>query len=165
MEYVEGMPLDVLITTAKKLGVTIPRSIILDLGIQIASALEYAHSATDEEGRPLGIVHRDLKPANVMLARRGGVKVMDFGIAKAASNVDATATGSLKGTPAYVAPEVWGGSREFLPRVDLFALGCMLWELTMLRRLLDGEDLASLAGAAVLGTAEADAARLRPAFP
>lgn len=165
MEFVDGLPLDTVVETAAKHRIAIPRSIIVDLGIQIAQALDYAHAAMDDRGLPLGIVHRDLKPANVMLARRGGAKVMDFGIAKAASNVDATATGSLKGTPAYVAPEVWAGSREFLPRVDLFALGAILWELAMLRRLLDGGDLASLAGAAVLGNAEADANQLAGVFP
>jgi len=165
MEYVDGATLEDLIDAVHTSRLTLPRSIILDIGIQVAEALEYAHEARDGDGRALNIIHRDLKPANIMIARRGGVKVADFGIAKATTNIDSTATGTLKGTPAYVAPEVWRGSRNFTPGVDLFALGAILWELVTQRRLLDGDSMAAMAGQAALGDPDQEVAPLGHSFP
>ena len=165
MEFVDGVTLADLLEQVGTSGLQIPRSVILDIGIQVAQALDHAHKAKDGEGAPLGIVHRDLKPANVMIARRGGVKVADFGIAKATTNIDSTATGTLKGTPCYVAPEIWQGGREFLPRVDLFALGAILWEMVMLRRLLGADSIPGLAGQALHGDADEEANQLVDRFP
>jgi serine/threonine protein kinase len=164
MEFVDGMTLGEVIRRARSFGVALPRSIILDVGIAVARALQHAHTARDADGQALNIVHRDLKPPNVMISRTGEVKVADFGIAKAVTNLSTTTTGSLKGTPLYMAPEVWRGERDLQPRVDLFALGVMLWEMTMGRHLFQGDHVAAMAGQALYGLADVEAAALDRRF-
>ena len=134
MEYVEGETLASLWKDLDFLGVKFPRSVVSDLGIAVAEALHHAWTGEDAEGRMLGVVHRDLKPANIMISKRGVAKVGDFGVAKALPEPSHTFTGRLKGTPSYLAPEVWQGSREFKAGVDLFSLGVILWELVSARR-------------------------------
>jgi hypothetical protein len=103
----------------------LPVSQVLSIGVEIAAALACAHGQ--------GIVHRDLKPPNILIAGDGTVKVHDFGIAQ---DLDATSSiagsiagaGQLRGTPAYIAPELWAGE-PVTPSVDLYALGCTLYEL------------------------------------
>jgi len=86
---------------------------------QVAEALDYAHNK--------GIVHRDLKPSNIMLERSGGVKVMDYGIARAQHLEGVTTTGAFLGTPYYAAPETVEGATE--PRSDIYSLGVVLFEM------------------------------------
>ncbi|MCO4768477.1 MAG: serine/threonine protein kinase [Deltaproteobacteria bacterium] len=136
MEYVEGETLAALWRDLDFLGVGFPRSIICDLGIAVAEALHHAWTANDTKGRPLAIVHRDLKPANIMVSVRGVAKVGDFGVAKALPEPTDTVSGRLKGTPSYLAPEVWQGTRDFKPTVDLWSLGVILWELAVAKRFL-----------------------------
>ncbi len=101
---------------------------VIDLGLAIAEGLAFAHARSDEHGRPLSVIHRDLTPRNVIVTVDGVVKVLDFGIAKARSNVYETATGVLRGTPAYMAPEqVLSGAEDL--RVDVYSLGILLYEL------------------------------------
>ena len=165
MELVEGRDLGVLLKDLRDAGLSLPPSVVADVGLQIARALEYAHTACDLDDNPLELVHRDLKPANVLLSANGAVKVADFGIAKATTNMDSTTAGQLKGTPYYMAPEVWAGEREFLPRVDLFSLGVMLWEMTMGERLFTGETPGAMAAQALFGDAEVESDRLAESFP
>ena len=165
MEFVEGPDLGSLLRALSGAGLRMPASIVLGIGLQIARALEYAHAATDIGGRPLNLVHRDLKPPNVLVSRKGAVKVTDFGIAKAATNINSTSTGTVKGTPLYMAPELWAGEREFHPRIDLFALGAMLVELATGQRLLQGDTAAAIAGQAIFGDADEEAARLDDVLP
>jgi len=134
MEYVEGETLASLWKDLDFLAVKFPKSVVCDLGIAVAEALHHAWTGQDAEGRMLGIVHRDLKPANIMISNRGVAKVGDFGVAKAMPEPSHTFTGRLKGTPSYLAPEVWQGSREFKAGVDLFSLGVILWELVAAKR-------------------------------
>jgi TonB family protein len=98
------------------------------------AGLHYAHGKADFEGRPLGIVHRDVTPQNLMVTFEGAVKVVDFGIAKAASREVETVAGTLKGKIGYMAPEQCRG----LPvdrRADVFALGVLLYEMATATRL------------------------------
>ncbi|WP_433857158.1 protein kinase domain-containing protein [Streptomyces kronopolitis] len=117
MEYVEGTTLSHVLK-----GGALPPERAVDVVGQVLEALEHSHRHA--------IVHRDIKPANVMLAGTGRVKVVDFGIAKALSEVATrlTGTGVAVGTPAYLAPEqIKGGDTDH--RTDLYAVGCLLYEL------------------------------------
>ena len=138
MEYIEGGTLRELTSRVKRAQLGYPVSVILDLGIGIARGLSMAHTATDEAGAPLQIVHRDLKPENILLDPVGAPRITDFGVAKVIGERTATKLGVVKGTSRYVPPEIWMGGRDFHPRGDLFALGCILYELVTLRRLFDG---------------------------
>ena len=160
MEYVEGFTLFQLLADLRKRERRLPASVIADIGIQLCEGLDYAHSATDHAGEPLGLVHRDLKPANVMLTRRGGVKIADFGLAQASTSTLTTQAGILRGTPAYLAPEVWRGDRTFGPPTDLFAVGAILFELAVGEPLMTG-DLPVIITRAIHGDASADMVRLR----
>ena len=105
----------------------------LDVGLQVAAALEHAHGK--------GVVHRDLKPANLVRDGRGVVKVLDFGLARSdAAAFALSRTGEPIGTPLYMAPEQLRGVREVGPESDLYSLGLILLELATGRRLLVGED-------------------------
>ena len=94
---------------------------MVDLGIQICDALQYAHQH--------GVVHRDLKPSNLMLAADGKVKLTDFGIAKDLDATQLTGTGRTLGTAAYMAPEQIRGNPPVSHKTDLYALGVVLYQL------------------------------------
>jgi len=114
---------------------------------EIARALAYAHALTDDAGKPLRLIHRDVSPSNVMIGFDGAVKLLDFGIAKALaeSSDTKTATGTLKGKFGYMSPEQVEG-RPFDHRADLWALGVMLHEVLVGKRLFKGaSDLETIA--------------------
>ncbi len=116
MEYVQGIDLYDLL---EKCG-RFPYDVATIIAMQVARALDYVHYR--------GIIHRDIKPANVMLARAGGVKVMDFGIARDASQGDLTEAGTGIGTPAYMSPEQVLGDK-LAPSSDIFSLGVVLYQM------------------------------------
>ncbi|MCZ7679502.1 MAG: serine/threonine protein kinase [Sandaracinaceae bacterium] len=93
---------------------------------EVAAALDYAHRLTDGAGVPLGVVHRDVSPGNVMIARDGTVKLVDFGLAKARTQIMKTQPGLVKGKFGYLAPEQIRGQVDY--RTDLFALGLCFYE-------------------------------------
>ncbi|MCB9476208.1 MAG: serine/threonine protein kinase [Deltaproteobacteria bacterium] len=103
----------------------------------VLAGLSQAHRAADAFGRPLNVVHRDVSPANVFLTFAGEVKLGDFGIARAAHRVIATALGRVKGKVAYLAPEQAHGHAADV-RSDVFAAGVVLWEMLTGRRLFAG---------------------------
>src|SRR5262249_11628268 len=105
---------------------------------QAAHGLAYAHTLTDGDGRPLGVVHRDVSPQNVLLSFEGGVKMIDFGVARAFGRVAHTSPGGLKGKIDYMSPEQ-ASAEEVDHRADVFALGVVLWEALTGRRLFRRE--------------------------
>jgi serine/threonine protein kinase len=106
---------------------------------EVAACLGYAHDLRDPDGKRLNIVHRDVSPSNIMCLRTGGVKLLDFGIAKAAGeNTENTEQGLFKGKLAYVAPERIK-NEPLDGRVDVFGLGVVLWEMLAGRRLFRGK--------------------------
>jgi tRNA A-37 threonylcarbamoyl transferase component Bud32 len=130
MEHVRGPTLGKLLSAAREKGMDgLPRREALGIGLMVAEALHYVHERRDELGRPLGIVHRDLNPANVIVSYDGAIKLIDFGIAKAATKVYETRTGVIKGTYGYIAPEALVGTRIVDRRADVFALGILLYEM------------------------------------
>ena len=139
MELVKGMPLDRLLHDV----VRPPARVVIEIAAQICAGLAHAHDAEDG-GEPAHLVHRDLKPSNVIISRDGAVKVMDFGIAKAATSVGVTTdTGLAKGTPAYMSPEQVA-AQALDRRSDIFALGALLYELASGKRLFQGDSLLAL---------------------
>ncbi|MEO0813783.1 MAG: serine/threonine-protein kinase, partial [Myxococcota bacterium] len=103
----------------------------------------YAHRREDLQGRPLNLVHRDVSPHNILLSYEGEVKIIDFGVAKATTNRTETMDGMLKGKIAYMAPEQIR-TRQVDRRVDIFALGSVLYEMLAGRRLYQGADTIEL---------------------
>jgi serine/threonine-protein kinase len=101
--------------------------IVARIACDVADALHYAHQARDAEGRPLKLVHRDVTPDNIMVGFDGKVKLLDFGVAKAASQRLKTEAGMLKGKFAYMAPEQYQG-KELDGRADVFSLGACMYE-------------------------------------
>lgn len=129
MEFVKGAPLK---------GPR-PAKAVIDYGIQVADALAAAHAAN--------VVHRDLKPANILVTETGSVKVLDFGLARqmetpGGGSAGATQSMAISGTPGYMAPEQLEG-RMADARSDIFAFGCVLYELASGRRAFPGESMAA----------------------
>lgn len=130
MEYIDGISLEGILTLCSGRGVLLPPDAVCDLGLQVCAGLDHAHNATDEGNQPLDLVHRDLKPANLMVDRTGTVRIVDFGIARAATNpYFTTRTGEVKGTPRYMAPEQVTGAGGVSPLVDIYSLGLVMCEM------------------------------------
>ena len=137
MEYVEGDSMAQLIKRSP-----IPYPMCARIVSEAARGLHAAHELRDHHGNALHVVHRDVSPQNVLLSYDGAVKVVDFGVAKARTNLSATQVGRVKGKFSYMAPEQLLPSR-FGPvdrRADVFALGILLFEAITRRRLFKGED-------------------------
>jgi Tol biopolymer transport system component len=146
MEFVEGRTLHAVIG-----GQPMPLDLALNYGAQIADAVAAAHAA--------GVTHRDLKPANVMITERGRLKVLDFGLAKLADQLDesgATQTldaltirGTAVGTPSYMSPEQAQG-KTVDSRSDIFALGAIVYEMLTGNRAFPGDSLAAVMAAILM---------------
>jgi eukaryotic-like serine/threonine-protein kinase len=136
MEYVEGMDLLRLLQEAAKARQRLPYGISGYIVQQLAKGLDYAHRKTDEFAQPLGIVHRDISPQNVLLSWDGGVKIVDFGIARARDVHEEQ--GVIKGKFAYMSPEQARGEPVDC-RSDVFAAGIVLFELVCARPLFHGK--------------------------
>jgi hypothetical protein len=128
MEYVEGVDLERLLLSARQDNRPVPLAVGLGILCRICDGLDAAHHATSPDGTPLGIVHRDVKSANVLVSRQGSVKVVDFGIAKAAKQVHYTVAGETKGTPAMMAPEQRVGELVDV-RADVYSVAAVGYEL------------------------------------
>ncbi len=105
---------------------------------EVCKGLDYAHRKTDSEGNPLHIVHRDISPQNILISFEGEVKIVDFGIAKAAMNVSNTSAGILKGKISYMSPEQALG-RPIDHRTDIFSAGLVLYEMLTGKKLFTGD--------------------------
>jgi len=127
MEYVEGYDLRNIYKECQKKKVFMPEPLVLYVASKILSALDYAHRKKGLDMKDLKIVHRDVSPQNILLSKDGDVKLVDFGIAKAATKASQTQAGALKGKLLYMSPEqAWG--KPINHRSDLFSLGSVLYE-------------------------------------
>ncbi len=134
MELVDGTDLRRLLMRLARVGQWFPVPLALAIARESARALAYVHERTNDAGEPMHIVHRDISPHNLMVTRSGAVKVLDFGIAHAAERLTRTRTGVIKGKLGYMAPEQ-ALAEAITPRVDVFALGVVLWEMLAMQRL------------------------------
>jgi len=134
LEFVDGFDGLGLLRSAAQKHVRLPIPICMWIASEVLDALDYAHNAKDGEGKPMHLVHRDISPSNVFIARRGDVKLGDFGIAHAQERESKTQAGTLKGKYGYMSPEqVTGGDLD--GRSDIFAVGIVLAEMLMGKRL------------------------------
>lgn len=144
MEYVPGEDLRRLERRALDREKPLPIGLACRIIADAASGLHHAHQARDPQGRPLNLIHRDVSPQNILVGFSGAVKLIDFGVAKAAGSSQKTASGVLKGKYPYLSPEQATG-KPLDPRSDQFSLGVTFWELLTGRRLFKGDnDLATL---------------------
>lgn len=129
MDYVEGRNLRQVLNKMKKSALQFSMEQIVYVIKEIAAGLDHAHRCIDgSTGKPLNITHRDMSPQNVMLSFEGEAKIVDFGIAKAESQIETTRAGTLKGKFGYMSPEQAEGQPVDL-RTDIFSLGIVAWEL------------------------------------
>ncbi|MCP4912594.1 MAG: serine/threonine protein kinase [Oligoflexia bacterium] len=145
MEYCDGRNLKEYLDRLKQKKFVFPVEISSYIISQVCQGLHYAHTLTDKlTGKEANIIHRDISPHNIMLTYDGAIKVIDFGIAKAESNSEATQAGTIKGKLSYLAPEYLEGM-ELDHRYDQFAVGITLWEMLCSRKLFKAaNDLAVL---------------------
>ena len=128
MEYIEGADAYRLLRRANDRKKKLPFDICAYVAGEVCNGLDYAHRKRDAEGKPLGIVHRDISPQNVLISYAGEVKLVDFGIAKAALRTGQTEAGVIKGKYYYMSPEqAWGDPMDH--RSDIFSTGVVLYEL------------------------------------
>ncbi len=140
MEYVEGRNLRQIINEMKKSNKTFSLDQAVYMIKEAAAGLNHAHRCADSQsGKPLNITHRDMSPQNIMISFECETKVIDFGIAKAENENEATKAGTLKGKFSYMSPEQSEGY-PIDPRTDVFALGIILWELLANDRLFTGSN-------------------------
>ncbi|CAM3417475.1 serine/threonine protein kinase [Corallococcus sp. ZKHCc1 1396] len=138
MEYVSGRDMRRIVPKAEAMGIPFPLVYALKIASCVCAGLHYAHVKKDLHGNPLNIVHRDVTPENIVVAFDGTVKVLDFGIAKAANQVEETRSGEIKGKLSYMSPEQCLG-RPLDCRSDIFSLGTVLYEWLTGFKLFTGE--------------------------
>jgi serine/threonine-protein kinase len=128
MDYIEGASLHELLVTAVKRGKRVPPRVVIRIVLDACAGLHAAHELKDERNRPIGLVHRDVSPQNILIGLDGIARVADFGIAKfKRRNAESTGGRLIKGKLAYMAPEYVNG-QPIDRRLDIFALGAVLWE-------------------------------------
>ena len=138
MEFVDGTNLKKIMETLRIKGQPFPLKDVIYIGMEVCRGLSYAHELLDDDGNPVDLVHRDVSPPNILISKRGEVKVTDFGLAKARTQLERTDPGVVKGKFSYLSPEVATG-QEVDERADIFALGVCLWEMLAGRRLFLGD--------------------------
>lgn len=138
MEYVEGTTLKSLMEFRQEIERPLPVPLAIWITKEILKGLQYAHNLCDgESGRNMGIVHRDISPPNILISWNAEVKITDFGLAKATTQLEATDQGVVKGKFSYLSPEAAHG-QPVDHRTDIFAVGILLYEMLTVQRLFTG---------------------------
>jgi len=164
MEYLDGQPLHRLERRVQRTGKTIGRDAQIALFNDVLAGLHHAHELVDYDGTPLNVVHRDITPHNIFLTYDGQVKVVDFGIAKAAGRAQETQHGVVKGKVRYMAPEQALG----LPvdrRADIFAVGLLLWQAATGKRFWGDQDDFAIVQALIAGEYQPSPRAVNPEVP
>jgi serine/threonine protein kinase len=161
MEYLDGAPLNRILARAKERPA--PPGVLLKIVADALAGLHYAHELMDYDGTHLAIVHRDASPHNIFVTFDGQTKVVDFGIAKAATRSNETRTGVVKGKVTYMAPEQ-ARCRPLDRRADIFVLGIVLWEVVAGRKMWERSSEADVFHRVLEGTLP-NLSELRPDVP
>jgi len=140
MEYLFGKDLRAISRTVRKKDQELGLENILYIICRICAGLDYSHNLKDLQGKALNIIHRDINPQNILITYEGQVKIIDFGIAKAASHNTKTRENLIKGKLAYMSPEQANG-QAIDHRSDIFSTGIILYELLADRRMFQGETM------------------------
>ncbi|MFW5968414.1 MAG: serine/threonine protein kinase, partial [Persicimonas sp.] len=144
MEYVPGRDLRAILRRIDERDAALPIHLAVHIASEVCKGLDYAHRKTDDSGEPLNIVHRDVSPSNILISREGEVKIIDFGIARAASRAAKTVSGRIQGKVCYMSPEQ-AQAEDLDHRSDIFSTGVVLYEMLTGTRPFQGEsDLQSL---------------------
>jgi len=138
LEYVEGPSLSRILRTLRASNRKTPPAIVAYVAREVCRALDHVHGLRDRDGKPLDAIHRDVTPSNIIISSAGAVKLLDFGVSTFKHAVQITKTGTVKGKPAYLAPEQLEG-KPIDGRVDLFALGIVMHEMLSLEHLFAGD--------------------------
>lgn len=140
MEFLFGKDLRTIRKNAKDRDLPLGMENILHIVSRICAGLDYSHNLKDLHGQPLNIIHRDINPQNILVTYEGQVKIIDYGIAKAASHNNKTRENLIKGKLAYMSPEQASG-QVIDHRSDIFSTGIILYELLAVRRMFKGETM------------------------
>lgn len=144
MEYLLGKDCRIITSKAKEKNLPLELPLALLIVSRICAGLDYAHKLKDFQGKPLNIIHRDISPQNILITYEGDVKIVDFGIAKAASQTTMTQMGMIKGKVAYMSPEQAAG-KGIDHRSDIFSCGIILYEMVTGKRMFSGDTMHILA--------------------
>jgi serine/threonine protein kinase/Tfp pilus assembly protein PilF len=140
MEFLFGKDLRTIRKNAKNRELPLSMENVLHIVSRICAGLDYSHNLKDLQGQPLNIIHRDINPQNILVTYEGQVKIIDYGIAKAASQNNKTRENLIKGKLAYMSPEQANG-QDIDHRSDIFSTGIILYELLAVRRMFTGETM------------------------
>lgn len=139
MEYLEGQSLARVLRHLRRLDQPLPLGVGTRMFVELLDGLQYAHALKDFDGTPLNVVHRDISPGNVYVTYDGQIKLLDFGIARAGTQLVETRAGQVKGKFAYIAPEQASSEGTHDQRADIWSLGVVMWEAFAGKRLFKGD--------------------------
>ena len=152
MDFVLGESLARLMSGVRAAQSKVPLNVLSGIAFGFLHGLHAAHEAKGERGEPLGIVHRDVSPQNVLVGTDGVARALDFGVAKAVTQVHSTRDGQLKGKLAYMAPEQLEGRSS--RAIDVYAASVVLWEALAVRRLFHGDSERAILAKVLVGAKE-----------
>jgi serine/threonine protein kinase len=167
MEYIEGFALSRVLSRSKTKNLPLDEKVVARIAMDAASGLDYAHRLTDRDGTPLQLVHRDVSPDNLLISLSGQTRVVDFGIAKAATPTllaSATVVGTVKGKHGFIAPEYLLGE-TIDGRADIFALGVVMYRALTRKRPFGGMNESEVSMAVIRDTPIAPRSSCRTSAP
>jgi serine/threonine protein kinase len=163
MEYVDGPSLSRVMSTLRAAGGQMPFAMAAYFALEVCRALDHVHNLKGSDGEALNVIHRDVTPSNILLTQAGGIKLLDFGVAKYRASQALSVEGTVKGKPAYLAPEALE-AQAIDKRVDIFSLGIVLHEILTLQSLFES-DSQVLTFRKILDLPIAPPSRARPEVP
>ena len=140
MEYIRGKDLRTILNKSDEKEQPLPPEYAIHITCRICAGLDYSHNLKDFQGNPLKLIHRDISPQNILVTYEGGVKIVDFGIVKAARRSSDTKVGLIKGKVPYMSPEQ-AAAKKIDHRSDIFSTGILLYEMVTGKRMFEGSEL------------------------